>query len=1045
LVLGCRLSNPNITSCKITGNSAHSAGGAIYCYDSSPTITDCVISDNSSTDGDGGGIFGCMGPITNCIITGNSAEGDGGGFCEVSGPLINCVINDNTARSGGGVFSCWGPITNCIISNNRAEYTSGLLECSGPITNCTIAGNRAERGGGVVGYDGPITNCIIWDNSPHQLSGSPSITYSNIQGGWPGIGNIDAEPLLTLDGHLRAGSVCIDAGDPNDDFPDQLDIDGEPRVMGTYVDMGGDEFFDTDEDGLPDWWETKYFGSTTAADPNADPDMDSYTNLTEYEIYSSDPTVAAKIYYVDANQPDDTGDGLSWDTAKRTIQAAIDAADNSDKVIIAQGTYTGFGNFDLDPAGRAIVIQSIDPNDPNIVAGTIINTGHPTGFYFQNGETPKCILSGLTITNCSWKGAIYCKNSSPTIKNCNITENETAGISCYESSPTINNCIITDNWGGHPGGGISCYNSSPTVNNCTITENREAGIYCQQNSSATITNCTITDNDIAGIYCQENSTATITNCNISDNDFVGIYCELNSSPTIKNCTINKNRWGIHCDRWGNGTITNSTISENTSGGIRWWGNLKIDNSTITDNSSGYQGGGICCLGDSLNSLTIKSCTITGNSSYSHGGGIYSSVESLTINNCTITGNSAEGSGGGIHSEDSDPNIDNCTISENSAKDSGGGIFCNGDLTITNSNINNNSAYLVGGISCRDTTLTNCTITGNSAEFIGGLACGGPGSPTITNCIISGNFADKICGGVLCGTSEAKFSNCTITGNTAGEHSGGIHCGFSNLTINNCIFWGNEAPDGPQIYLEDNSNVGVSYTDVQGGQADVFVEPGGTLNWGLGNIDADPCFVEPGYWVYDPTLVIEPNSPNAVWVVGDYHLLPDSPCIDAASDADVYTDIEGNVRPFDFPGVDNNGELPEFDMGAFEAAAEEARLLILPRVINRKSRQSRVMAWLRLPQGITKDQVDRDAPLLLYPGGTKAIRQFVIGNRRRGSKQANIIALFNKAELMDAIPAGGRVELQIFGHLLQPGQYFCGYDTVRIITPGSRAQPRRGRK
>ncbi len=614
----CRLSDPNITSCKITGNSASGYGGAIYCYDSSPTVTDCVISDNS-TDGGGGGIFGCMGPITNCIITGNSAGEDGGGLCYCDGTIKNCIITDNKAeRDGGGFCDGPGPLINCVIINNTARTGGGVSFCWGPITNCTIAGNRAENEGGLLVCDGPITNCIIWNNSPHQLYGSPSITYSNIQGGWPGVGNIDAEPLLTFDGHLRAGSVCIDAGDPNDDFPDQLDIDGEPRVMGTYVDMGGDEFFDTDEDGLPDWWETKYFGSTTAAEPNDDPDMDSYTNLTEYEIYSSDPTVAAKIYYVDANQPDDTGDGLSWDTAKRTIQAAIDVADNSNKVMIAQGTYTGLGNCDLDPGGRAIVIQSIDPNDPNIVAGTIINPGHgiSIGFYFQNGETAKCILSGLTITNCSDReGAINCKNSSsPTIKNCTISENGGAGISCYESSPTINNCIITGNWGAHHGGGISCYNSSPTINNCTITENREAGIYCEQNSSPTITNCTISDNSTEGIYCQENSSPTITNCTISDNSDWGIHfrCEPDSSLTIKNCTITKNREGIYCRSMCDATITNSTISENISGGIRWRGNLKIDNSTITDNGNP----GICCTGDSL---TIKSCTITGNSSYSDGG------------------------------------------------------------------------------------------------------------------------------------------------------------------------------------------------------------------------------------------------------------------------------------------------------------------------------------------------------------------------------------------------------------------------------------------
>ncbi len=107
-----------------------------------------------------------------------------------------------------------------------------------------------------------------------------------------------------------------------------------------------------------------------------------------------------------------------------------------------------------------------------------------------------------------------------------------------------------------------------------------------------------------------------------------------------------------------------------------------------------------------------------------------------------------------------------------------------------------------------------------------------------------------------------------------------------------------------------------------------------------------------------------------------------------------------------------------------------------------------MAWVRLPQGITKDQIDSDTPLILYPVGIEAMRQFVLQNRRRGSQRVSIFAFFDKAELMDAIPANGRVELQVLGHLRQPGQYFYGSDTIRIKTrrlrsslkafPGARA-------
>jgi len=143
-------------------------------------------------------------------------------------------------------------------------------------------------------------------------------------------------------------------------------------------------------------------------------------------------------------------------------------------------------------------------------------------------------------------------------------------------------------------------------------------------------------------------------------------------------------------------------------------------------------------------------------------------------------------------------------------------------------------------------------------------------------------------------------NCTITGNTADEYGAGISFHHSSPTITNCIFWGNEAPNGPQIYLAEDSNALVNYTDVQGDQNDIYIGPDCTLDWGQGNIDADPCFVEPGY-----------RDANGVWIDGDYHLFEVSPCIDAGDPNYVpepnETDLDGNPRVF--------GE--RIDMGAYE--------------------------------------------------------------------------------------------------------------------------------
>jgi len=72
-----------------------------------------------------------------------------------------------------------------------------------------------------------------------------------------------------------------------------------------------------------------------------------------------------------------------------------------------------------------------------------------------------------------------------------------------------------------------------------------------------------------------------------------------------------------------------------------------------------------------------------------------------------------------------------------------------------------------------------------------------------------------------------------------------------------IFWANRAPQGPHIYQTANPDT-VSYSNMQGGWPGI----------GKGNIDIDPCFVDPGYWNSNGT---EGDPSDDFWVDGDYHL------------------------------------------------------------------------------------------------------------------------------------------------------------------------------
>jgi hypothetical protein len=102
---------------------------------------------------------------------------------------------------------------------------------------------------------------------------------------------------------------------------------------------------------------------------------------------------------------------------------------------------------------------------------------------------------------------------------------------------------------------------------------------------------------------------------------------------------------------------------------------------------------------------------------------------------------------------------------------------------------------------------------------------------------------------------------------------------------------------------------VSFSDIAGGQEQACIDAGCTLHWGNGNIDLDPNFVEPGRWD-DANTPGEPN--DDFFVVGDYHIPPNSPCADSGDNSSLppvsTVDIDDEERIFN----------TIVDMGADEA-------------------------------------------------------------------------------------------------------------------------------
>jgi parallel beta-helix repeat protein/predicted outer membrane repeat protein len=400
-------------------------------------------------------------------------------------------------------------VTNCRVENNLEWGISCANQATGRILNCLI--RRNGTGGSYSSNWGAVTsggtgcyvlvaNSILRDNPGPSVylsyGGKADVLYCSVQGGYQGQGNIDIRPLLTFDGHLTSGSPCIRAGRGEVGCA-PFDFDGEPRDPNGPIDIGCDQFVDDDHDGLPNWWETDYFGEKTVAAPGADADNDGHTNAAEYEVYSSNPTIPAIQFYVDAARPDDVNDGLSWPTAKKTIQAAVDLCESGDWVCVAPGLYPG----NVTPAGRLIGITSRNPRDHAVVATTVL-----TGSVNINaGEGSGCLLAGLTISGRNDTG-LSCQGSSPTIEDCLITDNyctqyqKGGGLTLVSASPRLTRCTLSGNVSSF-GGGLYCRSSQPMLDHCLLVGNvsgngsgGEGMALYAEDSDVTLQNCTVAHN-----------------------------------------------------------------------------------------------------------------------------------------------------------------------------------------------------------------------------------------------------------------------------------------------------------------------------------------------------------------------------------------------------------------------------------------------------------------------------------------------------------------------------------------------------------------------
>jgi parallel beta-helix repeat protein len=494
---------------RVEGNDSALGAGIHVTYISSPTIRDNLIRANTAGGLGGGGIYVyyySSPPIEQNIITQNtSSNGAGIAIHWESSPIVrNNLIYRNYSGAGIQIVGGSPAITHNTITHN---YYNGIdCRSAGPIIENNIISSN-ERGYGIAvryGSSPVIRYNNIWGNSTGGCGPDvPDQTGIN--------GNITVDPGFVdpdaNDYHLNYGSRCINSADPNLAFEGLTDYDGDPRKLGRFADIGADEAW-------PTW------------------------NISSSGQYEN-------------------------------IQQAIDDANDGETIIITMGTHLGPGNRDIEFKGKAITVQSADPNDSEVVAGTIIDSEGSAsephrGFHIRGGENANSVIAGLTITGGVGRyegGAIRCCLSSPTIKNCLITDNlsggRAGGIYCGDgSNPTIANCTFTGNAAVYGYGGAICcmYDSSPVITNCIMTGNAAigeghhgGGIYCHDHSDAIISGCFISGNTAdhrGGGISAYWSNPTIVNCTVIGNFSLeggGISSFREANPVVANCIVRNNR------------------------------------------------------------------------------------------------------------------------------------------------------------------------------------------------------------------------------------------------------------------------------------------------------------------------------------------------------------------------------------------------------------------------------------------------------------------------------------------------------------------------
>jgi len=334
--------------------------------------------------------------VSNILICGTNAatvidcENNGRAFYITSGrPFISGLMIQNGNESNGGAVYVYGSVAapkikNCVFRNNQGISGGAVRDDYGhtEFESCTFVKNQASSSEGAVYGSATLRNCLVWGNTAPvnpQLH-SASANYSCVEGWNENNGNTTNNPFIGYNSWriIVTNSSCYGAGNSTNAL--QMDIDGDLR--GGQMDVGADEWVDTDGDGLSDHWENETYGDLSGdgtgdadndgllfiaelfagTNPDSDDtDGDGLTDGDEVHLYNTEPTDndsdddgledgAEITLSSDPNNNDSDHDGMTdgWEIENSFNPLEDDAGGDADSDGLTNLEEYGFGT---DPHG----------------------------------------------------------------------------------------------------------------------------------------------------------------------------------------------------------------------------------------------------------------------------------------------------------------------------------------------------------------------------------------------------------------------------------------------------------------------------------------------------------------------------------------------------------------------------------------------------------------------------------------------------------------------------------------------------------------------